>query len=175
VSKRTVRKIAGVINAAVDLDYFDEHEETAIFEHSVAKLMTQILQVLPSPFKALIKSGTGTGIDDETAVWLKERLLKYVRKEVSLPYLEEVNEYRVCRCVVELLVESMKQNQSFERVCHISISGPLFVNVFVKGSVDLLSDEGRDKTVEMMVENFQVPTHPSLFLSVSLSLLFALN
>ena len=82
-----IRHIADLINAVIDLEYFDELEEQEIFEHAVETILNFIDVVLPHPYKQLVVSACETGISNKMAEPLKLRLEKYCLKSIDLPQL----------------------------------------------------------------------------------------
>jgi len=93
LNKQGVVKIATLINALVDMDYFTEEEEQELFEHAVMLVLDKIEEILPSPIMRLVlETDFEDGVDDEMANTMRDRLLEYVKRNVSLPYLDSTDE-----------------------------------------------------------------------------------
>ena len=72
MSKDSIEKIATLINALVDMDYFTEEEEQEIFEHAVTMVLHEIERILPPPvLRLVIHSDDKDGIDEEHAESMK--------------------------------------------------------------------------------------------------------
>lgn len=156
-----VSKIATMINALVDMEYFTEEEEQEIFEHSVCLVLHEIEKALPDTvIRLIIEADDEDGVDDDLAATLNERLLDYVTKEVSLPYLDYTDEARVMAAVCAVIVESMKKGRHFDEVVEPVNSGELIIDVFVKGAVGIFDSNNKKEFVSNICIDLNVPFVP---------------
>ena len=156
-----MQKIAGLINALVDMEYWTEEEEQIIFEHAVRSVLEQIEIMLPYPILQLvIMSDEFDGFDDETAEVLRHRLVDYCKWKLKLPYLDETDEIRVITAVCAVIVESLKKGNSFKNVVEPVNSGELIIDVFVKGSVGLLDEDNKKEFISTIADGIQIPFLP---------------
>ena len=162
ISKSETKTIATLINRVVDLDFFDERQEQQIFEHAVGQVVDVISDILPPAYRELIANETDIGIDEELARQLTRRLEKHVRANVSLPYLDRDNEKMLVQCVVELLVQSMREGVRLEDACKIENAGETIVNVFMKGPIGVLfeTEERAELVMAFMSAVKNVPFVP---------------
>jgi hypothetical protein len=100
------KKIAALVNAMVDIPLVSEEVEQVIFEHAVAIIDAALDDILPEVFAGLLRD-EAKGIDKDHARDFAERLVQAVNKRVNLPYLNEEQEARLIRTVVDPLVKSM--------------------------------------------------------------------
>eukprot|EP01043_Picozoa_sp_COSAG02_P041649 COSAG02_NODE_3469_length_6691_cov_9.305218_8_plen_508_part_00 len=162
-TEQEITTIATLINYCIDLDHFSEDEEQKIFEHAVANCVDAISHVLPEPYALLVaQSGAGTGLDDKMAHALSNRLVRYVRSEVPLPYLDKDDEKMLVQCVVALVCESMRVSHRIEVVCQPENAAEVIVNVFMKGPIGVLfEEEERAQLVDTVIGNIKdVPFVP---------------
>ncbi|EKX51518.1 hypothetical protein GUITHDRAFT_102782 [Guillardia theta CCMP2712] len=161
MSKDSIEKIATLINALVDMDYFTEEEEQEIFEHAVTMVLQEIERILPPPvLRLVIHSDDKDGIDEEHAESMKSRLIEFVKWNIKIPYLDATDEARVVTAVCAVIVESLKKGKSFKNVVEPVNSGELIMDVFVKGSVGLLDSANKKQFVETICEDLQIPFVP---------------
>lgn len=100
------KRIAKLINALIDIPMVPEDIEAAIFEHAVRIIDSALDDVLPEAFAELIRNSE-TGIDKDHAQTLANRLAEAVNQKVNLPYLNEEQEERVIRLVIDPIVKAM--------------------------------------------------------------------
>ena len=144
-----VQKIAALINALVDMEYWTEEEEQQIFEHAVQMVLEVIEKMLPRPILLLVvQSDEYDGLDEEAAEVLRNRLVEYCKWKLKLPFLDETDEIRVITAVCAVIVESLKKGNSFNNVVEPVNSGELLIDVFVKGSVGLLDEQNKKNSSE---------------------------
>jgi hypothetical protein len=156
-----VQKIAGLINALVDMEYWTESEEQQIFEHAVKLVLEAIETMLPEPMlRLVIYSDDDDGLDEEAADTLRSRLVEYCKWKLKLPFLDEMDEVRVITGVCAVIVESLKKGNSFARAVEPVNSGELIMDVFVKGSVGLLDEENKREFIETISDGLQIPFLP---------------
>ena len=156
-----VSKIATMINALVDMDYFTEEEEQEIFEHSVCLVLHEIEKALPEKvIRLILEVDNEDGVEDELAQTLYERLQEHVTRYVSLPYLDETDEARVISAVCKVIVESMKKGRQFDEVVEPVNSGELILDVFIKGSVGIFDSNNRKEFVDNIVVDLNIPFLP---------------
>ena len=156
-----VQKIAGLINALVDMEYWTEEEEQMIFEHAVKMVLEAIETMLPNPILLLvINSDECDGLDDESAETLRNRLVEYCKWKLKLPFLDEMDEVRVITAVCAVIVESLKKGNSFKNVVEPVNSGELIIDVFVKGSVGLLDEGNKKEFIATIADGLQIPFLP---------------
>jgi hypothetical protein len=161
VQQLEISQIATLVNAIVDLQYFDEDQEQEIFEDCVAQVLFVVDKLLPHPYKQLIvnrRSDDTEGLPDNVAEPLKVRLERSIEKSLTLSCLEEAEERRLRTAVVEILVESMKPGHSLEDVTDARKSGKLIMNVFIRGSVAMMQSSQRDSVVDTVrTVSFSLP------------------
>jgi len=100
------KKIASFINAVIDIPLVSEEVEQFIFEHAVAIVDAALDDILPEIFNNMLRD-PGKGIDKDHARDFSERLAEAVNKKVNLPYLNEDQEYRLIRMVIDPMVKAM--------------------------------------------------------------------
>lgn len=106
VQHHEISHIATLVNAVVDLEFFNESEEQEIFEDAVAEVLRVLDSVLPHPYKKLVVAASdASGLPDREAEDLKQRLEAHIEANLRLPCLEEPEERRVRMAVVEIIVE----------------------------------------------------------------------
>ena len=156
-----VEKIAGLINALVDMEYWTEEEEQLIFEHAVKLVLEAIELMLPRPILMLvIQSDEFDGLDEDSAEILRSRLVEYCKWKLKLPFLDETDEIRVITAVCAVIVESLKKGNSFKNVVEPVNSGELIMDVFVKGSVGLLDEQNKREFIQTIADGLQIPFLP---------------
>lgn len=162
-TEQEITTIATLINYCIDLDHFSEAEEQRIFEHAVANCVEAISHVLPEPYALLVaQSGAGAGLNEKMAHALSSRLVKHVRAQVPLPYLDKDDEKMLVQCVVALVCESMRVSHRIEVVCQPENAAEVIVNVFMKGPIGVLfEEEERAQLVDTVIGNIKdVPFVP---------------
>jgi hypothetical protein len=100
------KKIAALVNAMIDIPLVSEEVEQYIFEHAVAIIDAALDDILPEVFAGLLRD-SDKGIDKDHARDFAERLVQAVNKRINLPYLNEEQEDRLIRTVVDPLVKAM--------------------------------------------------------------------
>lgn len=163
VQQHEIVHIASLVNAVVDLEFFDEDQEQEIFEDAVVKVLRVLDDVLPHPYKQLVvASPNAPGLPDQVAEELKLRLEAHIEQTLTLPCLEEPEERRVRMAVVEIVVEAMKSNTSLAVVSDAHRSGPIIMNIFVRGAIGMLrpGSTQRDGVVATVAENVSIPMVP---------------
>ncbi len=163
VQQHEIGHIASLVNAVVDLEFFDEDQEQEIFEDAVIQVLQVLDCVLPHPYKQLVvASSDAAGLPDHMAEELKFRLETYIEHNLKLPCLEEPEERRVRMAVVEIIVEAMKSNTSLSDVSDAHKSGPIIMGIFVRGAIGMLrpGSDQRDGVVATVAENVSIPFFP---------------
>jgi len=160
-----VQKIAGLVNALVDMDYWTEEEEQYIFEHAVRLVLEAIETILPPPMlRLMIHSDDCDGLGEEQADTLRNRLVEYCKWKLQLPFLDNMDEVRVITAVCAVLVESLKKGNSFENVVEPVNSGELILDVFVKGAVGLLDQAHQKEFIATIAGGMEIPFVPEWIL-----------
>ena len=95
-----------LINDLVDLDRFTEAEEQVIFTFAIDKIV-KVLDEDLTPIHYAMAHGKHQPLSRANADVLMARLYDHVSTEVRLPFLDEVDERRIKRCVIALIVHSM--------------------------------------------------------------------
>ncbi len=109
------KKIAALVNAVVDLPLVSEDVEQTIFEHAVAIIDAALDDILPEAFGDLLRD-RNKGIDKDHARGFAERLAQAVNKRVDLPYLNEEQEAKLIRTVVDPLVKAMINGKQLDDI-----------------------------------------------------------
>ena len=112
MSDSEVSKVAHVINAVVDLPFYDEEEEQDIFEFCVARLVEHLAGDLP--LSIIYHVHSEEAVDKAHAKDMEERLKKYLysKCETELPFLEGGDRRKVAQCLLVLLLRSMRKPKS---------------------------------------------------------------
>ncbi len=80
-------------------------------------VLHEIERALPDlVIRLIVEVDNEDGIDDDMAQTIYSRLVEFVQKEVSLPYLDDTDEARVMSAVCAVIVESMKKGRCFDEV-----------------------------------------------------------
>ena len=172
LSARQVEQTVTLLNAVLDLDNFTDEEEQLIFKHAVCQVVRAIEETLPRPFLTLCtrsaerapsrgrySSGDVEGLDAEQAERLVERLGDAVQGRVTLPWLDQKQEWQLVQCVVELVVCGMRRGSSFDDALGIEVAGPVLIKTFVKGGCgDFFSK--RDGVVDALADDLDIPVLP---------------
>ncbi len=109
------KKIAALLNAMVDIPLVSEEVEQYIFEHAVAIIDATLDDILPEVFAGLLRD-SNKGIDKDHARDFAERLVQAVNKRINLPYLNEEQEDRLIRTVVDPLVKAMINGKRLDAI-----------------------------------------------------------
>jgi len=106
MSQEEQKKIAGIVNALIDIPLVPENMEQTIFEHAVTLVDQALEDVLPTAFNELLRNAD-KGIDKDHARQFADRLVVAVNKKIDLPYLNEDQEYRLLQTVIDPMVKAM--------------------------------------------------------------------
>ena len=113
MSQEEQKKIAGIVNALIDIPLVPEYMEQTIFEHAVALVDQALQEVLPAAFNELLRNAE-TGIDKDHARQFADRLVVAINQKVDLPYLNEDQEYRLLQTVIDPVVKSMVSGKKLD-------------------------------------------------------------
>ena len=163
VQQLEIGHIATLVNAVVDLEFFDEDQEQEIFEDAVTQMLQVLDAALPHPYKQMVVAGgdSAVGLPDSVAEPLKLRLEQQLEEALNISCLEEPEQRRLRTAVVEIVVEAMKPNRSLHDVTDAHKSGQLIMNVFIRGSVAMLQSNQRGSVVDTVTANIPIPFIPT--------------
>lgn len=161
LSERQVDQMVTLLNAILDLEFFNDEEEQLIFKHAVCQVAAAVQKALPAPFLKLCgEHRSDEGLEREHAASLRQRLCKVVQDEVRLPYLDGRQEWQLVQCVVALVVRGMGRGCSFDEALRIESAGPIVMECFVKGNAGHFFSN-RDGVVDALADDLDVPLIPS--------------
>lgn len=152
MSDTEVSNVALLINNLVDLEFFDENEEQEIFEFCVCKLVEKLAECLPNEYIFQVHSEKSMG--KEHAKTFELRLRHWLYGHCDLPFLGEQDQRRIVRCVLVLLMRSMRKPMSQVGELSDLERHKLVFDVFVKGALEVFYDESRKRQVIANVENY---------------------
>lgn len=112
------KKIAGIVNSVIDIPGVPEFVEQIIFEQAVHLIDEAIQNVLPEPFKDLLNT-LDDGIDRNTARQLADRLVVIVNEKVNIPILNEDQEARLFRIVIDIIVKGMTTGRKLDNLLKV--------------------------------------------------------
>lgn len=164
MSDTEVSNVALLINNLVDLEFFDENEEQEIFEFCVCKLVEKLADCLPNEYIFQVHSEKSMGKEHAKAFEL--RLRHWLYGHCDLPFLGEQDQRRIVRCVLVLLMRSMRKPMSQVGELSDLERHKLVFDVFVKGALEVFYDESRKRQVIANVENYgsAIPFMPHFIL-----------
>jgi hypothetical protein len=167
VQQLEIGHISSLVNAVVDLPFFNEDQEQEIFEDAVVQVLQILDSALPHPYKQLIVSEghdcSLPGLPEDEAEPLKLRLENHIERSLSLVCMEEPIERMLRTAVVEIVVEAMKTGNSLKDVTNAYRSGQLIMNIFIRGSVAMLriGSSQRGQVVDTVTSNITLPFLPA--------------
>lgn len=111
-----VDKIAHLINGLIDIPILGERFEFLIFKSAVTLVDKALEEVLPSEFVEIINNPElGFEVGNQSGEFI-ERLVYSVNKRVDIPMLNEKQEEKLIRTILELLVKSMAKGKQIDNL-----------------------------------------------------------
>ncbi len=107
------KKIAKLVNAMLDIPLVPENLEQTIFEHAVGMVDVALEDTLPAVFAELLHN-TQNGIDKDHATVFADRLVVSINQKIDLPYLDENQEAKLLRIVIDPLVKAMTNGRRLD-------------------------------------------------------------
>ena len=106
--------------------------------------------------------GTHKPLSKANADVLESRLFEHVSAEVRLPFLDDVDERRIKRCVIALIVHAMATELPLEKVIDLENAKPIVVDILTRGIVSMFFEpEERSRLVDTLSSNVKnVPFVP---------------
>ena len=117
LSDNEVVHTSHLINDLVDLVWFDEAQEQEIFEFCVLKIIDTIAHNLPNEFIRLVHSKQV--MPKVAADKFEAAMSRWLFAEVQLPFLDDADRRRVIRCVMAMLMRSMRRSHE-DVAAHLS-------------------------------------------------------
>ena len=140
LSDNEVVHTSHLINDLVDLVWFDEAQEQEIFEFCVLKIIDTIAHNLPNEFIRLVHSKQV--MPKVAADKFEAAMSRWLFAEVHLPFLDDADRRRVIRCVMAMLMRSMRRSHE-DVAAHLSPDEhhALVTDVFLRGVQHIFYDE----------------------------------
>ncbi|KAK7253422.1 ABC transporter [Aureococcus anophagefferens] len=147
LSDNEVVHTSHLINDLVDLVWFDEAQEQEIFEFCVLKIIDTIAHNLPNEFIRLVHSKQV--MPKVAADKFEAAMSRWLFAEVQLPFLDDADRRRVIRCVMAMLMRSMRRSHE-DVAAHLSPDEQqkspdehhaLVTDVFLRGVQHIFYDE----------------------------------
>jgi hypothetical protein len=107
------KKMAKLVNAMLDIPLVPEELEQTIFEHAVGAIDQALEDTLPAVLAELIHNSQN-GIDKDHAVVFADRLVESINRKIDLPYLDEDQEAKLLRIVIDPLVKAMTNGRRLD-------------------------------------------------------------
>jgi hypothetical protein len=107
------KQMAKLVNAMLDIPLVPEDLEQTIFEHAVGVIDQALEDTLPAVLAELIHNSQN-GIDKDHAVVFADRLVESINQKIDLPYLDEDQEAKLLRVVIDPLVKAMTNGRRLE-------------------------------------------------------------
>ncbi len=107
------KKVAKIVNALVDIPLVPEALEETMFEHAVGMIDEAVEDTLPSVFTELLRNGEN-GINKNHAQDFANRLIESINKKIDLPYLDEEQEQRLLRIIIDPMVKGMVEGRKLD-------------------------------------------------------------
>mmetsp|Transcript_25768 Transcript_25768/g.79272 ORF Transcript_25768/g.79272 Transcript_25768/m.79272 type:complete len:397 (+) Transcript_25768:63-1253(+) len=163
LSDAEVTTVAHLINDVVDLPFFNEEEEQDIFEFSVAHFVEQLAHALPLSVMYHVHSSSSFDVSKAEAKEFEERLTKWLYRKCDLPFLAESDQRKIVRCLLVLLLRSMRKPRSQVGALNNVEMHKLVFEVFVKGALEVFFDDACREDVRQKVASYAsaVPFLPS--------------
>ncbi|KAH8051306.1 ATPase [Aureococcus anophagefferens] len=145
LSDNEVVHTSHLINDLVDLVWFDEAQEQEIFEFCVLKIIDTIAHNLPNEFIRLVHSKQV--MPKVAADKFEAAMSRWLFAEVQLPFLDDADRRRVIRCVMAMLMRSMRRShEDVAPVAGEQQKSPdehhaLVTDVFLRGVQHIFYDE----------------------------------
>ena len=117
MSDNEIISTAKLINDLVDLSFFDEFQEQEIFEFSVVHMIDLVSERLPNEFIRLVHSHQV--MPKEDADRFEQRMSLWLFQHAELPFLDESDRHRVIRCVMAMLMRSMRRSHEEVRLAQL--------------------------------------------------------
>lgn len=152
MSDREVSTVAHLINDLVDLECFDEDEEQEIFEFAVCRLVEKLADCLPNEY--IFQVHSEKTMCKEDAKKLDVKLTKWLNQQCDLPFLDDADQRRIVRCVLALLMRSMRKPRSQVGELSNLEKHKLVFDVFVKGALEVFYEESRKAELVKNVEKY---------------------
>lgn len=107
------KKVAKLVNAMLDIPLVPEDLEQTIFEHAVGVIDQALEDTLPAALAELIHNSQN-GIDKDHAMVFADRLVESINQKIDLPYLDEDQEAKLLRIVIDPLVKAMTNGRRLD-------------------------------------------------------------
>jgi len=107
------KKMAKLVNAMLDIPLVPEDLEQTIFEHAVGIVDQALEDTLPAVLAELIHNSQN-GIDKDHAVVFADRLVESINQKIDLPYLDEDQEAKLLRIIIDPLVKAMTNGRRLD-------------------------------------------------------------
>lgn len=162
MTKQEKFKMCALINELVDLsENISEEEEQVIFEFAVDKIVRVLSEDLTPIHHAMVK-GHHTPLPDAMVEMMSTRLFERVDTAVRLPFLDAVDEARVKRSVIALVMRAMATDDPIEDIVELKNAKPIIVDILSKGIANVFFDpKERQNLVEALSVNIKnVPFVP---------------
>jgi len=152
MSDAEVRTVAQLINDVVDLPFYDEDEEQEIFEFSVLRVVETLAAALPNEMIYHVHSEKAMAPAHAKA--FEARLRQWLYARCDAPFLDEGDERKVVRCVLALLMRSMRAPRSAVGDLDSAEKNRLVFEVFVKGALEVFYEDHKKREWIERVEHY---------------------
>ncbi|KAJ8601445.1 hypothetical protein CTAYLR_005945 [Chrysophaeum taylorii] len=152
MSDAEVSSVAQLINNLVDLEFYGEDEEQEIFEFSVCHLVEQLATSLPN--EVIFQVHSEKEMSKEHAKHFECQLRKWLYQRCDLPFLNAQDQRRIVRCVLVLLMRSMRKPKSEVGELTDVEKNKLIFDVFVKGAIEVFYEEATKQEIIERVEAY---------------------
>ena len=114
--------------------------------------------------------GDHTPLSKDKGKNLEARLFDHISTAVQLPFLDDIDERRIKRCVIALIVHSMMTDIPLQSVVEPENAKPIVVDILTKGIVNVFFEaEEKARLIEKLSQNVKnVPFVPIGIINLAL-------
>lgn len=113
LSADQIKKVATLVNNLIDVPIVPEFLEQQVFEAAVTLIDKQLDQLLPAKLKDFLNDATMM-LDDAHTGDLADRLVAILNKSVDIPLLNDDQEQKVFRIVIDLIIRAMASKKTLD-------------------------------------------------------------
>jgi len=110
LSNDQVMRIAGIVNAKINLPVIGEKKEQIVFVKIIKLIDSKLYEILPNEYYQLVAS-LENGITDNEAELMTKRLTKLLNRKINIPILSEKKEAKLIKKVLGIIINAMRKNQ----------------------------------------------------------------
>ena len=114
LTEAEVKDLASKLNDKVNIPLISETREEKILIKVILRVDTFLYDNLPNEIYDLVRSSK-SGIEDEEATRLINRLSILANEKINIPYIPEAAEYVAIKFVIRVVINAARKNWNFDR------------------------------------------------------------